>query len=152
METEDLKMLLRFETKAPEEFIGDLFQYAGRSARMQVGDSSGSQHSDCACPRVDVEEQTNKFLITAELPGVRKEDLTVRVEDGVLIVRGTRDLSPGEGTKIVLQERQAGGFFRSFRLPDVVDQSGIGAHLADGMLKLELPKAEHALAREIKVR
>ena len=144
-------MLLRFETRSPEEFIADLFETAGRSSHAESDNSPAGQQGICACPRADVAEQSDKFVITAEMPGVRKENLTVRVEDGVLHLRGTRDVSTQEDARVILRERRSDEFARSFRLPDVVDQSKIEAQLADGMLRLELPKADHALAREIKV-
>lgn len=96
-------------------------------------------------PTVDIEETENEFLVTAELPGVEKKDIHLKVEDGRLVVQGERKTEKEEKEKRVHRiERCYGSFFRSFTLPREVDKKKISADFHDGLLKVHLPKSEEA--------
>src|ERR671913_930584 len=96
-------------------------------------------------PTVDISETESEYLIKAELPEVRKEDVKVTVEDGVLTIQGERKQEKEEkGKKYHRIERSYGRFVRSFTLPDTVDESKVRAEYADGVLSLHLPKSEKA--------
>jgi HSP20 family protein len=94
-------------------------------------------------PRVDIRETDGHYEITAELPGVSKEDIQIHVKDGVLTLEAEttqEDKEEKEG-RIIRQERRYGKFLRSFNLGGDVNEEDIKAIFKDGVLKLEAPKA-----------
>lgn len=105
-------------------------------------------------PGVNIVEHKEKFEIVAELPGVKKEDLTIKVENRELHLSAERKpYDTGDTTRVVRRELQrAGTVERSFRIPDDVDSSEISAQLNDGILRIELPKKKAAQPMEIRVK
>ncbi|MEX2189690.1 MAG: Hsp20/alpha crystallin family protein [Bacteroidota bacterium] len=103
-------------------------------------------------PAVDIAEREHAFDLVVELPGMKREDIKISIEKGVLSVSGERKhYGFPEGTKVLLHETNTRPFERVFQLPDVVDVNGISAEMKDGILRIQLPKAERARPREIKV-
>jgi HSP20 family protein len=103
-------------------------------------------------PRVNVEELEDKFEITAELPGMKKEDIDIEVRDGVLVIKGEKKVeNEEEGKNYHICERSYGTFQRAFTLPDNVTTENISAEYADGILMLGVPKVEPAKPKEIKI-
>lgn len=105
-------------------------------------------------PAVDISETPQAYLIKAELAGVRREDIQVKVEGGQLLLSGERKFEKEEKDKKQHRvERFYGSFSRSFSLPDDADEAQIKAEYRDGVLHLTLPKRETATprAREIAV-
>ena len=103
-------------------------------------------------PVVDIEEDDHRVLITADLPGVKQEDLEITVKDGVLLLSGKRESKLEEKTDVrYYSERCTGAFFRQFRLGRKVDPEKIQATLQDGVLTIELPKRAEAQPRQIPV-
>lgn len=101
-------------------------------------------------PPVDIYETQDGLVVLADLPGVAKEALNVRVDNNVLTIRGhARHGVPGEA---VYREYELINFFRQFELSDKVDQSQITADLKCGVLTLHLPKAQEAKPRQIEVK
>jgi HSP20 family protein len=104
-------------------------------------------------PTVDISETEVEYAIKAELPEVKKEDVKVTVEDGVLTLQGERKQGKEEkGKKYHRVERSYGRFVRSFTLPDSVDESKVKAEYTDGVLHLHLPKSEKAKPKQIDVK
>jgi HSP20 family protein len=104
-------------------------------------------------PTVDITETEGEYAIKAELPEVKKEDVKVTVEDGVLTIQGERKQEKEEkGKKYHRIERSYGRFVRSFTLPDTVDEGKVRAEYADGVLHLHLPKSEKAKPKQIDVK
>ncbi|MGA6828930.1 Hsp20/alpha crystallin family protein [Nitrospira sp. NS4] len=104
-------------------------------------------------PTVDISETDGEYLIKAELPEVKKEDVKVTLEEGVLTIQGQRRQEKEEKTtKYHRIERSYGTFLRSFSLPDQVNESGVKAEFKDGMLNLHIPKSEKAKPRAIEVK
>ncbi len=104
-------------------------------------------------PRVDISEEDNAVLLTAELPGVSKDDVKVELKDGVLTVSGEKKSEHTEEKPgFYRSERVFGSFTRSFTVPDTLDAEKIEAEYADGVLKLTLPKRPEAAARLISVK
>ena len=93
-------------------------------------------------PRVDIRDLDGHYEITAELPGVSKDDIQVHVKDGVLTLEAetTREDKEEKEGKIIRQERRYGKFLRSFNLGGDVQEEDIKASFKDGVLKLEAPK------------
>ncbi|HEV8343835.1 MAG TPA: Hsp20/alpha crystallin family protein [Candidatus Binatia bacterium] len=103
-------------------------------------------------PAVDVLEGKDSYLIRAELPGMKKEDIKVEVKDGTLVLSGERKSEkPAEGVEYRHAERVAAKFWRSFSLPETVAQDGIEATYKDGILEIRVPKVEKAKPRQIEI-
>lgn len=101
-------------------------------------------------PRVDVYENENAYLILADLPGVKQEDLTLDIDDDELLLQGTRH-AKSEGA-VLASECRSVDFRRKFVVPQGVDREKIDAELTAGVLRLTLPKAEALRPRQISVR
>ena len=103
-------------------------------------------------PRVDVHESETTYVLEADLPGVRKDDLKVEVERNVLSIEGERKVEHGEDLHGLHVERAANARFRRrFTLGREVDADKIEARFQDGVLRLTVPKKEQALPRRINV-
>ena len=100
-------------------------------------------------PPVDIYETPEGLVLLADLPGVEPTDLTIRLEDNILTIQA----SPKQPitAEPIYREFELVNFFRQFELSDKVDQGKITARLSHGVLTLELPKAEKAKPRQIKV-
>jgi HSP20 family protein len=107
---------------------------------------------DLAFP-LDVVERDNDFVITAEIPGAKKENISVTLENGVLTVSAEvkDEAVEKDGERIVRQERRYGKYVRSLRLGTQVDERNIKAQYRDGVLQLTLPKAESVKPKKINV-
>jgi HSP20 family protein len=106
-------------------------------------------------PVVDVAEDDNKYLITAELPGLTEKDVDVSIDGANLVIRGEKhDETKTGGKNYHLVERAYGAFERSFFLPDNVDRTQIKAEVAKGVLTVTLPKtaAAQETAKKIEVK
>jgi len=103
-------------------------------------------------PNTDIYETEEALTLVMEIPGVEKKDLDVQLENDVLRVEGRIDFSKYEGLEPVYAEYNVGHFVRSFTLSNKVDQEGIKAELAEGLLTLTLQKAKSAAQRRIEVR
>lgn len=104
--------------------------------------------------RVDVVEKNGTFKVRADLPGVKKEDINVRI-DGNLVqldaeTKGEREFK-GEGDKVLRSERYYGSVSRAFTLPQDVDEGKAVAKYEDGVLTLELPKKATSAAKRLAV-
>ena len=104
-------------------------------------------------PSVDISESDGEYQIKAEIPDVKKEDVKVTLEDGVLTIQGERKHEQEEkGKKYHRIERSYGSFVRTFSLPDVIDEEKVKAEFKDGVLNLSLPKSEKAKPKAIDVK
>ena len=103
-------------------------------------------------PTADISETDTAYLIKAEIPGVRKEDVKVSIQDGMLTIQGERKQEKEEkGKKFHRVECSYGNFMRSFRVPGDADESAVKAEFKDGMLNVTLPKSAKAKPRSIEV-
>ena len=104
-------------------------------------------------PAVDIRETDKEYLIKADLPEVRKEDVKVEFQDGFLTVEGERRQEKEQkGTKFHKIEREYGKFVRRFALPTKVDTARVQAEFKDGVLNVHLPKSAKALPKTIEVK
>lgn len=103
-------------------------------------------------PSVNIEETPEALYLTAELPGVRRDDVELEVENNILTLRGEKnDTRREEAERYHLFERRSGSFQRSFTLPRTVVADEIAADYADGVLHVTLPKAPEAKSRRIEI-
>jgi HSP20 family molecular chaperone IbpA len=103
-------------------------------------------------PSTDIYETEDGLTVVMEMPGVEKENVTVKLENGVLSVEGHIDSSKYQDMQPVYTEYNVGHFARSFTLSESVDQGEISAELNAGVLTLTMKKAKEALPRRIEVR
>ena len=102
-------------------------------------------------PTADIYETKDALTVILEMPGVEKNNITVRVEDGLLYVEGRLDLTKYQGLQPLYIEYNIGHYSRSFQLSSKIDQTKIAAALNDGVLSLTLPKVEDAKPRVITI-
>ena len=102
-------------------------------------------------PVADIFETEEALIVVLEMPGVRKDNVDITVENGVLTVEGRIDYSQYDGMQPIYGEYNVGPYRRSFRISSQVDQGKIRADMQDGVLTLVLPKAAEAKPRRIKV-
>jgi HSP20 family protein len=104
-------------------------------------------------PRVDIAETDKEFIIKADLPEIKKEEVSVTVDKGVLTLRGERKQEKEEKDKKFHRiERLYGSFTRSFTLPANVDETKVDASFKDGILQLTIPKTKETKPKEIEVK
>jgi len=119
-----------------------LFEEFNRMFPAMADDDSrvvGSRWS----PAVDIKEEDERFLITADIPGVAPEDIDISMENGVLTIKGERKHESEEEKEGYHRiEREHGTFMRRFALPENVDAEQIAATSKDGVVELTLPKTE----------
>ena len=127
--------------------INDLFDENFGRARSLPSATAGAW-----LPPVDILESKDAYLIRAELPGMKKEDFHLEVNDGTLTLSGERKAeNVSDGVAYHRNERVHGRFSRSFYLPQTVKQDGINATYRDGILEIHVPKAEEAKPRQISI-
>ena len=104
-------------------------------------------------PRMDVVERDSEFVIRTDLPGIKKEDINVTLENGVLTISGEtkEETEEKENGQVIRQERRYGKYMRSLRLATPIDEKKVKAAYKDGVLELTLPKAEEAKPKKITV-
>jgi HSP20 family protein len=102
-------------------------------------------------PNTDIYETEQALTLVMEMPGVEKKDVLVQLENDVLRVEGHIDFVKYEGLEPVYSEYNVGHYARRFTLSDKIDQDGISAELADGVLTLTLNKAKSAQPRRIAI-
>lgn len=103
-------------------------------------------------PSVDIKEDADKFVLQADIPGVKPEDIDVNMENGVLTIKGekkTEAKTEQEGYKRV--ERTYGTFYRRFSLPDTANADAISAKSKHGVLEIVIPKREAVKPKKISV-
>jgi HSP20 family protein len=99
---------------------------------------------------IDVRANDNAVVFVCDVPGVRREDLEITLENRVLTIRGTRKPNLAQNEQVMLG-RAYGSFSRSYTLPDSVDDSNLAADLADGVLTITIPKLAKARPRRIQI-
>ena len=113
--------------------------------------SSGAGSS--VYPPMNIYDDSESFIVRAEVPGVDPKDLDVSVSGSTLTVRGKRSVEPvEEGCCYHRRERSSGDFRRAFTLPEHVDGSKVMASMTNGILEIRLPRAEQAKQRKIQVK
>lgn len=133
-----------------QDRINRLFEDAFPSPR--AADPGAETDTVAWRPVVDIYETEATLVITAELPGIRKEDVSVEVKDNVLTIKGQRLRQDAvDEEQYVRRERSFGKFSRSFNLRYHVDPDAIGARFKEGLLRVEITKPEQETAKQITV-
>jgi HSP20 family protein len=131
-------------------FFGPLFGREGRSALEELWGRAGSRGF---APSVDISEDDGNFIVTAELPGMKREDVNVELEDDVLTVRGEKRSEREEKKeKRRFVERSYGTFSRSFTLPANADPEKVNAAFKDGVLTVTIGKRPETKPRVVDIK
>lgn len=101
-------------------------------------------------PPASITATPDGYQLTIDLPGVRKGDLEIQLENGEVTIAGRRSHWPADST-LIYRESAAGAFRRVFELDPAIDASKIAARLEDGVLSVHLPKGEQARSRRIEI-
>jgi HSP20 family protein len=101
-------------------------------------------------PAIDVRTKENEIVLLCDLPGVRREELDITLENHVLTIKGARRFEGRERERVMLG-RAYGPFARAVTLPDSIDEAKLSAELADGVLTVRLPRHESAKPRKIPI-
>jgi HSP20 family protein len=125
--------------------LRDLLALQERMELLSAGDSAGWT------PPVDLYETADNYIVTAELPGLVREDIDIRFHEGQLTLQGTRRKPDVPCERYHRVERGHGAFFRRFALPSSVRVEGITAEFRDGVLTVTVPKANGGGSRRIDV-
>jgi HSP20 family protein len=134
----------------PWSLLNQLHRELDRAREGGGGDGSAATAE--WAPAVDIKEEPDKFILQADLPGVKPEDIDVSMEDGVLTIKGdkkTEATTDKEGYKRI--ERTYGSFYRRFSLPDTANPDAISAKSNQGVLEIVIPKREAVQPKKINV-
>lgn len=102
-------------------------------------------------PRTNMFDKGDSLELTAEIPGIAKNDLNIKIQGNYLEISGTRSAVVPEGYSVHRRERGSTSFTRSFSLPADIDANKVTATMSDGILTLTMPKAEAAKPRQITI-
>lgn len=136
-----------------EQFHNDVNRLLG-TALWPEGDNSNIVTSGWT-PAVDVKEEQDSFVVTADVPGVDPKNIEVTMENGALTIRGERKYesdSQDEENGYRRIERSYGTFYRRLALPDIADSENISAKGKNGVLEIVIPKSEKAKPRRIEIK
>lgn len=131
-----------------ESMFEDFFAPAAQAAALSRWPEEG-----ISSPRLNVTENDTSFMVQAEMPGVKKEDVKVAIDNQRVTIEAEthHDEERREGENVVYAERTARKFMRSFLLPTDVDDSSADAKLEDGVLTLTLPKKQGGSAKRLTI-
>ena len=148
-----INTLTRWEPlREMEDFQNRLSNLFGRPMRRSNGHGREDITLADWTPVADITEDEKEYLIKAELPEMKKEEVKVTVENGVLTISGERKFEKEEKKKKYHRvERGYGTFVRSFTLPEDADANKVKAEFKNGLLRVHLPKSEKAKPKEIEV-
>src|SRR5881275_2043285 len=149
-----INTLTRWEPfREMEDFQNRLSTLFGRPLRRTNGHGREDITLADWMPLADITEDDKEYLIKAELPEMKKEDVKVTVENGVLTISGERKFEQEEKKKKYHRvERGYGTFMRSFTLPDDADFNKVNAQFKNGVLMVHVPKSERAQPKQIEVK
>jgi HSP20 family protein len=135
-----------------QEFENRLASWMGRAPMKKDGGKESMRLMEWA-PLVDITEDENEYLIKADLPEVKKEDVKISVHEGVLAISGERKSEKEEkGKKYHRVERSYGRFERSFSIPEDAEEDKVSAEYKEGVLKVHLPKNPKSKTKSREVR
>jgi len=130
------------------ERMNRLFEDAVSTARTEEKDMISSTWA----PAVDIYEDEKQLVLTAELPGINEKDVDIKIEDNTLSIHGERKLEKETREENYHRiERAYGSFYRSFTLPNHIDQDKIQAEHENGVLKIIMPKKPELQPRKVKI-
>ena len=109
------------------------------------------QTQNVVTPLVDIVEQNDEFILIANLPGLQRDYLQVKVEESNLVIFGKIGYDTASTRKYILQENEIGNYYRLFKISDTIDKNKISAKYDNGQLIVSLPKTKNAKPRTIEI-
>lgn len=106
---------------------------------LAIGENPLELSKNTFLPAVDIKETPKEFLVKADVPGIAKENLDIRMDNHILTIQGSRTEKKEEKDNLILMERYE-NFYRRFTLPETADESKISASFKDGVLSIKIPK------------
>jgi HSP20 family protein len=103
-------------------------------------------------PLIDIYETTDDYFLTAQMPGVSKEDMKIKLEEGHLVIMGRVNYSETDDRKYVMKETETGNFYRRFKISESIDEQIIDATLENGLLHVKLPKHDRVKPKTIEIK
>jgi HSP20 family protein len=135
----------------PNQFQDEIKQVFDRFFSDGESDQSNVVTSQWA-PRVDIKEESDRFVIAADIPGVDPKDIEINMDNGILSIKGERRTEAKQETERYSRiERSHGLFYRRFALPDSADPEGVSASGKHGVLEISIPKRAETKPRRIEV-
>lgn len=132
------------------ELQSDLSQFFGNSFDREFNTELATK-ADWS-PSVDIVEKKDQYIIHADVPGMKADDIEVTMENGILSLKGHREVvNQDEGDRFSRMERIYGSFHRRFSIPDAADSKRIDAKFENGVLTITIPKGEELKPRRIKI-
>ncbi|MEX3693443.1 Hsp20/alpha crystallin family protein [Paraburkholderia sp. BR14263] len=131
------------------EPVSDLFQGLFRPMRGMLA----AEESELAAIKLDVTENEKAYTVKAELPGVDKKDIDVKIEGNVVSIHAKveRKTEQKDGERVIRRERYSGSFARTFSLASDIDEASANAQYQDGVLSLTLPKKAAAEQKRLQI-
>ena len=141
--------LLRRE---PYALLNEIDRLLGRKIRLTSDEDTSNVETSHWIPAIDIKEDSEKFSILADLPGIDKKDICISMENNILTIKGERiEESKEEKENYKRIERIRGSFYRRFTLPDTADDEKIQASMKNGVLEITIPKREVAKSKLINI-
>lgn len=130
-----------------------LFGNMDREVRRFVGTVNRKEAApEKWTPKVDIHEEPEQFVLVVDVPGVDPETIEISIDDGILLISGSRDTGvEGGSTELKRRERFSGDFQRSFHLPDTIDEEAVNASGKNGVLEVVIPKKSASKPRKIEI-
>ena len=133
-----------------DSLFNRMMPHAARGPRLSLEDNGGLTVE--WSPSADISETDREYLISAELPGLKKDDVKLTLGDGVITIEGERKQQKEEKTeKFHRVESFYGSFSRSFALPENVNADAVRSEMKDGILTVHVPKTEHHKPKQIAI-
>lgn len=145
---EERKYMVNYE---PWSLLSQLQRELERSIEGKNSSTETAVTADWT-PPIDIKEESHRYTLWVDLPGVNPNDIEVIMEEGILLIKGVRETeanSSKEGIKRA--ERKSGVFYRRFSMPDTSDASGITARSSNGVLEIVIPKKAAVQPKKINV-
>ncbi len=122
-----------------------------KQEKKDVDEVERTRSGKCFIPPTDIIDRQDNITVLADMPGVDKKSIDITLENNILTIQGCVNEDRPEDYTLVHSEYQVGDYYRSFTLSDTIDQENIKATYNNGVLQLDLPKAEKAKSRKIEI-
>lgn len=147
-----MNLSLMKRTGLEPEWLGEIDGFENRLRKLLGRGFWAEPDAVGFIPAVEMTEGEKEYVLSAELPGVKREDVELSIEGNTLTLKGEKkDVREEKTARYVAWERSYGGFERCFTLPRAVDPAGIKAEFEDGIMTVHLPKSEEARGRRIEI-
>lgn len=119
--------------------------------KRQENGAEATREGSVFVPATDIYEKDDALLVRCDMPGVEADRVDITLENNELTITGQQTAARPEGCALLSTEYDTGTFRRTFKVPQLIDREKIKAHLNNGVLDIELPKAEQAKPRKIEI-